>query len=35
MQFFLQKVQNEIFKILKMFKYNMNLPVQSVELTQK
>ena len=38
MQFFLQNIQNEIFKILKMFKYNMKFTwnsEQPVELTQK
>ena len=35
MQFFLQNVQNEIFKIFKMFKKTWNKPEQPAELTQK
>ena len=34
MQFFLQNLQNVIFKILKMFKNNRNSPEQPVELTR-
>ena len=35
MQFFLQNVQNEIFKIFKMFEKGWNKPEQPAELTQK
>ena len=35
MQFFLQNVQNEIFKIFEMFKNNMKIAREPAELTQK
>ena len=35
LQFFLQNVQNEIFKIFKMFKTTLNSPGQPAELTEK
>ena len=35
MQFFLENVQNEIFKILKMFKTTWNSPDHPAELTEK
>ena len=35
MQFFLQNVQNEIFKIFKTFKTTWNSPEQHAKLTQK
>ena len=34
MQFLFQCIQNEILKILKMFKYDMKFTQQTVELTQ-